>query len=439
MRVVNPDLDNHNNQIDKSLKLSVSEGVYASVMAGFTQDFFTPFVLLMGGAAQHVGILTALPSLIASTIQLKAAQLPEKVGSRKKIFTFFVFLQALSLIPLILIGITGKKCLPGVILAVTVFVSCGVLSTPAWASMMSELVNRKKWGEFFGWRNRILGFVIVTASFLASFILTMMKRVSVFQGFTVLFSVAFGARLVSWHLLRRMYDPPVEYKKELTFSFLDLVTRKKEPDFAQFVLFGALFKFSVALAAPFFSVLMLKDLHFNYVLYTTITVTEVLTGYLLIKRWGKLADHVGNLKIIRLTAPLIGLVPFLWMVNRTPVYLFFVQILSGLAWSGYNISISNFIYDSVTRQNRTRCISFFNFFDGYALCIGAFIGGFIAHKLPPCFGFHILTLFLISSVLRLVVGIVLPGKLKEVRSVAKLNNGQVFLRLFGIKGLNFLD
>jgi MFS family permease len=418
---------NSNREVEKSLRYSFFDGVFASGMVGFTQEYFTPFLLLLGGKAKEVGILTALPNLFASLLQFTSADLTAKLQSRKKIINIFVFLQALMLLPLIIIASNGAASPPVFVSIVILFTSFGSFATPAWASLMSDLVPQHIRGEYFGWRNKLLGFVAVASTFMAGFILHKMKNVNIFYGFVVIFSTAFIFRVISWYFLTRMHEPHLEHREEDRFTLFNFLVRMKESNFAKFVLFVSMMSFSVNLASPFFAVLMLKDLSFSYLMYTLLTVTATLTVYLTIRRWGKHADRIGNIKIIKFTSLVIGIVPLLWIVNRNPIFLFIFQIISGFAWAGFNLCVLNFIYDAVSPQKRVRCISYFNVLNGLALCFGALIGGFLLSKLPPLFGHRILTLLFVSSLFRLTVGLFMPRRISEVRSVRHVSSNQLFL------------
>lgn len=423
------------NQIKRSLRFSFLDGVFASSMVGFTQEYFTPFLLVLGGTVGHVGILNALPNLSASLLQLKTADFVEKAKSRKKIIVAFVFLQALMLLPVVFIALINLKSPYFFIMIALLFTSFGALANPAWGSLMSDLVEENKRGEYFGFRTRILGFIIVVSIFIAGIILNYLKKVNVFFGFALIFGLAFVFRIISCYFLNRMHDVPLEHKEEDRFTFLNFLSRIRESNFAKFVLFVSMMNFSVNLASPFFAVLMLKDLHFSYLLYTVITMTATLTIYLTISRWGKHADKIGNLKVIRFVSPLIGIIPLLWVINRNPIFLIFAQVVSGFAWAGFNLCASNFIYDAVTPAKRTRCIAYFNVLNGFALCTGALLGGFLLQKLPPLFGYKILMLFLISSFLRIIIGTFMSAKLKEVRAVTNVSNNQLFFSVIGIRPL----
>jgi len=425
----------NNNKKKKSLKFSLLDGIFASGMVGFTQEYFTPFLLLLGAAAKHVGMLNALPNFFASLIQLKSADFTEKLKSRKKIINIFVLFHALMLLPMAIMALSGKGKPIVFITYVILFISFSALANPAWASLMSDLVAEDKRGTYFGWRNKVLGFVIVPASFIAGFILHLMKKLNIFYGFVIIFGFAFIFRIISWYFLKRMYEPSLRHGKENQFTLFDFLVRIRESNFAKFVLFVSMMSFSVNLASPFFAVLMLKDLHFSYMLYTIITITATLTIYLMIGRWGRHADKIGNLKIIKFTSPLIGLIPLLWIFSRHPVFLFFAQVFSGFLWAGFNLCTTNFIYDAVIPEKRTRCISYFNVLNGLALCAGALLGGFLLQRLPALFGYKILTLFLISSTLRIMVSILMPLKLKEVRPVEEAKSNELFFSMIGIKPL----
>lgn len=422
-------------RIAKTLRFSFLDGVFASAMTGFTQEYFIPFLLVLGGTTRHVGMLNALPNFFASLVQAKSADITEKAGSRKKVINTFVLLQALMLLPMAGLALLGRVQPVIFIVIVTLFASFGGLANPAWGSLMSDLVADGKRGEYFGWRSRLLGLIIVAAAFIAGAILHWMKHLNVFYGFVLIFSGAFIFRVISWYYLTRMHEPPITYKREHYFSLRDFLARLGKSNFAQFVLFISLMSFSVNLASPFFSVLMLKDLHFSYLLYAVITITATLTIYLMISRWGRHADRIGNLKIIKFSAPLIGIIPLLWILNRHPLFLILAQVFSGFVWAGFNLCATNFIYDAVTPEKRTRCIAYFNLFNGLALSAGSILGGFLLPALPSLFGYRILTLLLISSGLRLAVGLFLPRRLKEVRPVEIVKSNELFFSVIGIRPL----
>lgn len=423
----------HGGKIRKTLKFSFWDGFFASCMSGLVTDYLTPYALALKATSGLIGILNAAPNFVSSLIQLKSADLAETFKSRKKIIVLFVLLHALMGIPIILAPYLFKEhAVLSLIIFVTLFSSFNAFAAPAWASLMSEYIPVNKRGKYFGWRNRILGTVAIVSACIAGFILHYFKN-NILMGFLIIFSAAFCSRIISWYFLTLMYEPPFKNAKESYFSFFDFIKRAKASNFAKFVIFTACLNFCVNLASPFFSVFMLRDLRFNYLTYTFVMVAATITQIFLFGRWGKHADKVGNLRVLKFTSFIIASLPFWWVINQNPGYLMCVQVISGFAWSGFNLCAVNFIFDAVTPEKRTRCIAYFNFMNGLALCAGALLGGYLLNILPVLFGFKMLALFLISSILRFVAVLLFSGGIKEVRLAPKVKGLDLFYSVIGFR------
>ena len=418
--------------IPATLKNSLFDGLAASVMLGFTQEYLTPFLLFLGGAARHVGFLNAFPNMLAALLQLKSPEITEKIKSRKKTVLIFVFLQAVTLLPVAFMAFSNMRLPWLFIFFIMLFSSFGAIATPAWASMVSDIVPENKRGAYFGWRNLIVGFNGLAFAFIAGVIIHISQKSNAFWGFSLLFAAAALSRFISWYFIKRMHECEIEQKNTDYFSLFQFISKIKTSNFAKFVLFSALFNFTVYLSAPFFAVFMLRDLHFGYITYSVVTLSLAFSVQLTLPRWGRLADRFGNLKVLRTSAPLIGIVPLLWAFNHHPVFLVCAQIFAGILWSGFNLCALNFLYDTVTPAKRTRCIAYFNAFNGIAMGIGGLSGGFILKWLPAILGYKIITLMIISAILRIAVSLILSKPVKEVRSVKKIRGYQLVLRVVGV-------
>lgn len=404
------------NKIRKSLRVSFWDGVCASVMLGVTQDYLIPYALALKATVKQIGLLSSLPNLCAALIQLKSADITERLASRKKIILISVFLQAVTLLPILLIPYMAKDNHALILIILTLlFTGFGAMSLGAWASLMSEYIPAGKRGYYFGWRNKVLGLVAVVASLCAGIILQIFKH-KVLWGFLIILAVACVVRLSCVYFLALQYEPKFRHSHGHYFSFFDFLRRAKESNFARFVFFVSSLNFCVNLAAPFFAVFMIRDLHFNYLTYTMVIIPVPLTTLLLIQKWGRFADKVGNIRILKFCAFFIASLPLPWIVYRHPIFLIFVQIVGGFAWSGFNLCATNFIFDSASSPKRTRCISYFNAINGFGISLGAIIGGYLATHLPPLAGYTLLRLFFISSTMRFLVILVFTPKIKEVRS-----------------------
>lgn len=430
-------MSSEDDNVKKSLRYSIWDGAFAGAMQGFTQEYFAPFLLLINATASQIGILTAVPNLLAALVQIRSAEASKFLGSRKRVLIVFVFLQALMLIPMVAVAFFHGNAgsVNAFIMLVTLFTAFGAFATPAWGSMMSDLVPQQNRGDFFGRRNGLAGIVAIAAMFTAGFLIHYTEPFSASFGFAMVFGAAFLFRMLSWTYLKKMYDPPMPEESRRKLVFMKFLSHIKKDNFSRFVISVSLMNFAVNLAGPFFAVLMLKDLKFSYLIYTVIMVAASLSVFLTTWRWGRHADHVGNIKVVKATSLLICTIPLLWLISLKPAFLICVQIYSGFLWAGFNLSAANFIYDAVPPRNRTRGIAYFNVINGVSLFAGAMTGGYLVQVLPPLLGYRILTLLAISAALRFAVRFFLVSRLKEVRPVGRVRSSELFFSIIGVKPL----
>ena len=402
-------------EIKKSLRYSILDGSAFAAFSGLTQDYVTPFALALKATTAQIGLLSSAPNLATAFSQLAAPMLSEKVGSRKGFILRMAFIQALLWAPVLLIPylFPGQKVwwLIGFFTLSTVV---GAMTSPAWGSLMGDLVPAEMRGRYFGLRGRICGIVTLALFFIGGLILHF-SATDIFLGFAIIFGAALLFRLVSLYFLSRMYDPPLRTGWWDRYSLPELVSSLTSSNLGRFIVYSSLMSFATYLASPFFAVYMLRDLRFNYVTYAGVTAAAALASLVFLTFWGRRADRLGNVKVVSATSILVPLVPLLWLVSHQVYYLIPVQILSGFAWSGFNLASANFVYDASAPENRTRYIALFNAMNGASMCLGALLGGCLASLLPPLLGYHLLTLFLVSGVLRGIVAVAFHRRFSEVR------------------------
>ncbi len=401
--------------VKKSLNLSIKDGVAFAATTGFGDNYINPFAVALGASNFQIGLLSSIPQFLPALIQLKVADVTERLGSRKKIIVRAVFFQAFMLLPIAFIPCLPEFVQVGALIGFcTLYMLFASLAGPAWGSLMADLVPVRRRGAFFSKRSRLIGLVTLATTFLAGYILHLSKTQSLI-GFTVIFFLAMISRYISCFFLSRMYEPLLEIKREHYFSFGAFLRRLNVGNFGRYVVFQSAFNFSVFLAAPFFPVFMLRDLGFSYLTYTIVVTTVPLATILSISYWGRRSDVLGNRRVMRICSIVVSVLPVLWLVSHQVYFLVVIQVLAGFFWGGFNLCSSNFIYESAIPEKRTRCISYFNTINGLAICLGNLLGGFLATHIPPVLGYRLLTLFAISSCLRIILSTTLLSRVKEIR------------------------
>ena len=447
--------------IKKSEKMSILDGSFFGIMEGAGLRYITPYALALGASNFLIALLSTLPGLLGNLNQLTTLNLIKK-RSRKYIVVTAVVVQALSWIPLIGLGILylfatpAQKFIPLLLLFVYSFlIISGSTGSPAWNSWMRDLILKNS-GHYFGTRNRIMYICIIISMFIASGILTYFKKIDPIVGFCVIFAIAGLARLISAFFLLQQYEPQFKYRDSAYFSFYDFVKKMLFNNFGRFVLLVSLLSFATNLAGPFFAVYMLQDLQFSYLQFTFVSTAALVSMIIFLPRWGDFADKFGNIRVIQLNAILITLIPLLWFASIffsafsiwfVVFYLVGVELFSGYAWAGFNLSSANFMYDAVTRDKMAFCVAYFNIIHAFFAFVGAILGAFIVSQEIQLFGIKgLIILFLLSFLLRCLAAIYMQTSIREVRQVSdfrlkehikqKLKDGKVALnRFIGLKSI----
>ncbi len=418
-------------KIRKSLTYSILDGTGAATTNAIVDNYIRPFAIVLNATNFHIGLLGTFSYLLTALVQLKIADITEKVGSRKKMAVLTVFLQALMLLPIGLIpfflSASGGRIIT-LVAFYSLYLLFGASSGPPWGSLMANLVPERLRGAYFGKRDRILGFASITSCFTAGWFLHLFTE-RILTAFLVIFLFAMVSRLISCYFLTRHYEPPLILKKEHYFTFFEFLKRARYGNFGKYALFVASLNFSVHIAAPFFSVYMLRDLQLSYLTYTILCTTPAVTGLLTKTLWGRRADRFGNLSVLRICSAIIPILPLVWIFSQNVYYLFSIEVASGIVWGGFNLCSLNFVYDSSIPEKRTRVISYYSVVNCLAVGCGTFIGGILATKLPDFLGNKLLLLFLISSILRgIVVTTILP-RVKDVRTVEMTWEAKMLFRM----------
>jgi len=308
---------------------------------------------------------------------------------------------------------------------VTVSSVLGAIVSPAWGSMMADLVPARLRGRYFSSRGRIIGFISLVTFFIAGLILQFYTDKNIFTGYSILFGGATLFRLLSLYFLSRQYEPKQAKEKEDSPGLIQLIKNLGSSNLGKFTLYVALIDLCTCISSPFFSVYMLRDLKFSYLHFVLVSSSGSVANLLFLTFWGRRADKAGNIKIVQLTSMLLPLVPILWLASTNVYYLMAANLFSGFVWSGYGLTAVNFLYDASKPEIRTKQIAIFNAVDMIACCVGALAGGYIAQHLPVFLGYQLRSLFTLSGVMRALVVIIFLRQIVEVRRVPEMNTWQV--------------
>lgn len=418
-------------QVERSLRHSLRDGVAYAVMTGAGEIYFSAYAIFLKASTAQISFLAAVPSLLGSFAQLFSAWLARRTGRRKDIILAGVLSQALTWLSIIWLPLIfpdyGASIL---IVAVVLYYATGNLAAPLWNSLMGDLVPEHKRGRFFAQRTRSMSLMSFLALVAAGGVLHFADLHETTRlGFLLIFNVAIIARFYSLYQLNCMEEPASVSDAMQPVFTRDMLQRLRNSQFARFSVFFGMMSFSVALAAPFFTMYMLRDLHFSYLEFTAATAVSVLAQFMTLTMWGRLSDIFGNRLIMLATGFLIPMLPLLWLVSVNFWYILAIQVLGGLSWAGFSLSASNYVYDTVAPSKRARYGALHSVLSSSGVFAGALLGGYLGSLLPASVEIlgvrvhwpsSLSWLFLISGLARAVMALLFLPRLREVREVRPL-------------------
>lgn len=424
-------------EVDQSLRRSVRDGVSYSVMSGSGETYLSAYALFLKASTAQIALLAALPPLIGSFVQLFSAWFGKRIGKRKVIILSGVILQALLWLPIIWLPYFFPDHAVSILLVcVILYAAAGHVATPVWSSLMGDLVPDGRRGQYFAHRTALMNMASFLALVGAGALLDYFRAGGATRlGFTLVFSVAALARLLSAYHISHMIEPPHPAGRPI--SYKGLLQRIRQSSFARFSLFFALMNFAVYIASPFFTVYMLRDLKFSYLQFMGATAAAVLMQFLALRAWGYVSDTFGNRLILAIAGSSIALLPALWLISTNYWYIIAVQMLSGLSWAGFSLSAGNFVYDAVAPSKRAMYVALHNILSSGGVFLGALLGGFLGLHLPAQTVFlgyridwvsNLSWVFLISALARIGMAALFIPYLREVRPVRPLPARNLILR-----------
>jgi MFS family permease len=253
--------------------------------------------------------------------------------------------------------------------------------------------------------------------------------------------VALLARLYSWLQLALTHEPrPATVATPAAEPELP----PRRSDFIRLATFVALMNFSVALASPFFTLYMLRDLAFSYLELTAVGALYVLMQFFALRGWGRLADAYGNRLILHITSLVFPLLPVLWVLLPTFWLVLAIQMLAGTCWAGFSLAANNSLYDVAPVGKRAGYSAWFQTVSHGAIFVGALLGGVIATHAPTAvaiagttfeFASGLWATMLVSSAARALTAATLLPTLRELRSVRTLTPGALAVRAIRVNVL----
>ena len=334
------------------LRLVLFDALASEAMGTLTTGvFLVGFAVALGADNFTIGVLAAVP-FFAQLLQVPAVLLVERWRVRRDICVFSTaigraFLVGAAAAPLI-DGSLGVKVL---IASLAIYQGMAAIAGCAWNSWMRDLVPSSEHGRFFGRRTAATTALSVVAALGGGAIIDLWKsympEYAVF-GYSLLFLVSAIVGYIGVYLLRITPDKPMAPAEKAGPALALLFAPLREENFKRLILFLASWNFAANLAAPFFTVYMLKSLDYPMTTILALTIASQLSNIVALGLWGALIDRFSNKSVLGVAAPLFLACTLAWTFTGVPwvkpytlSLLAVIHVLMGVATAGVGLASGN--------------------------------------------------------------------------------------------------
>ena len=310
------------------------------------------YALMLGASSTVIGVLAAIPFL-TQLLQAPAVALLERVRSRRRVAIIGLFVARLALPLMAVLGFLPDRNVALLLLVIGETIHCGLNAVAgcAWNSWIRDLIPEQKLGLFFARRTIWATVLGIGGTGLAAAALQFGDPSGRGGGSPMAFAAVYGLGFVSslistWHL-SRVPEPPMPAPVQQRKLGRLLLEPLRDPGFRNLIRFFASWQFAVNLAAPFFSVYMIRQLGTSAGFVLLMSIVSQAANIVVLRGWGRLSDRFTNKTVLSFAAPAfilciaaMALAGQIGPPGWTIAYLTLLHVLMGMTSAGVALASS---------------------------------------------------------------------------------------------------
>jgi MFS family permease len=389
---MNPDVKDTLTEEDfqKGFKAFIKDGLTTEVMAALTGGvFLVAFALKLGASNMLIGLLAAIPPLV-QLVQIPSIYLIEKFRTRRTICMYAAASSRLLwlLIALIPFMVPDNERLTVLVIVILLSTALSALAGSSWNSWMHDFLPHNRLGSVFSKRMSISIAMGIPFSLAAGFYIgrwgEQFPQYDLY-GYSILFALGSLVGLLGIYFISTIPEPrmvPLEEK----INLFELILRPlKDVNFKNLIMFLSSWNFAVNLAAPFFTVYMLKVLKLDLTLIIALMVLSQISNVLFLRIWGRLTDRFSNKSVLGVSGPLFLLCIFAWTYTILPerriftiLLLIAIHIFAGISTAGVTLASGNIGLKLAPKGQATAYLAANGLINSLAAGIAPILGGTLA-------------------------------------------------------------
>jgi MFS family permease len=336
----------------RTLRLILYDALASEAMGTLTTGvFLAGFAVKLGASNLAIGVLAAVPFLV-QLVQIPAVVLVERLRARRDICVWSAGIGRFCLSGAAAPPLLGPaSAMTALIAALAIYQGMAAIGGCAWNSWMRDLVPASQFGRFFARRTAATTALAMTLSLLGGIALdgwTSLAPQHAAGGYSILFATSALIGFVGVWLLRITPDRPMAPVEAATHPLSLLAAPFRDANFRRLLLFLSSWNFAVNLAAPFFTIYMLKTLDYSMTAILSLTIASQLSNLAALGLWGALIDRFSNKAVLGIAAPLFlacilawTFTGLSWMQPMRFYLLIGIHVLMGLSTAAVGLASGN--------------------------------------------------------------------------------------------------
>jgi predicted MFS family arabinose efflux permease len=356
-------------KFSSSMKVSLWDGFFFSLMVGIGESYLPAFVLSQGMPEYVAGLFATVPLLVGASLQLFTPQILHQMRSVKSWVVFLVVLQALSFLPFVYFNFYPTENHALVFLFASIYWFAGFAIVPAWNLWMTEIVPQSRSASFFSYRQSVVQLGILVGLVVGGYLLQ--SRLLKEEVFWILFLIAFISRMAS-ALCLLFQEPKRTHPGK--YHLKDLFNIWSHQRTKRFLIFIFIFFIAISISSPFVTPYFLGKLQLNYTQYMYAIGALLVAKILTLPLASRLIHRFGEKNMLLFGALGMSPLPALWAFSDNYFFILFLQACSGIFWGFFEVALSLTFFNQISESRKMLVITAYSFFNSVAISVGSFLG-----------------------------------------------------------------
>ncbi len=388
----------------QTVKLSHFEGALFALMVASTESFLNYYAVKQNISSFQLAILSTIPLLCGAIAQITIPKfIPDKNLASSIVWTMFI--QVVGVVG-ILYSVYHQFSYLHLLFFACVYFIGGQSSTPLWIDWASKIIPRRHFRKYMANRSEFTWYLIL----FFYVILALLGQYTSWFKIIAVFIIGALARIfsciVQYLIIRKPFaERPIKHQQ---LEARIVIEDKPKKLIYVFIYLTAFFRMSVMMSGPFFFPYMLNDLKLSMTSFVILTSMPFLGRALSFSRWGKAGTHYSAFLGVISTVFYISIIPIIWTLTKNYYSLLGFEIISGMAWGGFELNQVLMIQNFVHQKSRVY-LGGHMALSNLLSVIGAVIGSYLMDK-----NYSFFTIFQVSAFFRFLVAVCLILAAKNI-------------------------